>query len=156
LPMPDISNSANLTAPTPGAKSPYEIWRSQRVAWQTAYTRALTMQRAAKRRIRSLSLGGGLSGITGCVSALAQDLRAYGKPNLLLASDLQENVTAELSGSLENQPVFVIQPCPSGVAQTCDAAFARMRRLLHMLHAGTVERATAASIAPAVSSWLRS
>lgn len=154
-PMPDISDGSALDASTPGTKSPYETWRDQKVTWDTDYDKALAKQKAAVQKVRSLSLNGGMSGITGCMSSLAQDLRRDGTPRYLLASDLQENVSAQLSGSLDNQPVFVIQPCPSGVGQTCDGNFKRMSDQLKQLHAGRIVRETQASADQAVAEWMK-
>lgn len=154
-PQPDVSDPTSLE-PVSGYTSLHDLWTHESKTWSSAYDAAARKQQQALKEVQRFSLDGGMSGITGCMSALAQDLVTRGKPRFLLASDLQENVTPQLSGSLRGQPVVVVQPCPSGVAATCDSAFARVEGQLKRLHAGPVTRHTVADLPAAVAAWATS
>jgi hypothetical protein len=96
----------------------YARWKGLEKEWSSAYDQALAAQQSAVDILNSIDLGAqGLSGITGCVSALAEIAPSDGDASFLVASDLEETVAPQSAGSMHNFPVVVIQPNPSGDAQ---------------------------------------
>lgn len=119
-PRPDMA--------APGAMDPggaYEVWKSAEKSWSQDYDAAAAAAQAGSKTVAAVNLSfKEWSGITGTMSALAAIAPADGDVSFAIASDLEETVPPQTTGSFHGKPLLVIQPNPTGDAATADAAFA--------------------------------
>ena len=101
----------------------YAAWKQAKTAWEQEYGTALAAQAAAVRELGSFSLtvpGAQRSGISSTLGALAASIPPTNRAAFIVASDLEENVTSAVTGTLDGHPVTLIVPCNAS-ATACAA-----------------------------------
>jgi hypothetical protein len=88
------------------------------------------------------------------VSALLRTV-GTGTRSFLIASDLDENVPAQLDGSFGGAPLVVIQSCPSGDAVRCNQLFTRFKDVMTQLRVGPVLLFRPEQAGPVIAQWVR-
>lgn len=114
----------------PGVTIPggaYQQWTARKSTVQAQLLEAREAARRAARQVTSMSLPrDGNSGVTACLAALAE----VSKGDLMLASDLEENVQAVDLPDLDGRRVFLVWSCPDGDAQACRHRRVAFREML--------------------------
>jgi hypothetical protein len=114
-------------------------------AWQTAAAKIKADSRTgtedtakAAAKVKAFQWADGNSGISGCISALIEDL-PEGHTALLVASDGEETEPPQVAGNLHDARVLWVMPCPSGNAKHCTDLQSSWKKLLTGLGAKSVK-----------------
>jgi hypothetical protein len=95
------------------------------------------------------------SAISACVSALLLTVPAGGSHSYLLASDLEEDVAAQLAGSFRGSPLVIIQACDSGNASYCQGLLSGFEREMRRLDVGPITVIRPEDAAAAIDQWVQ-
>jgi len=154
-PVPALASRPDLTADgvlAPGG--PYDTWTRERERAQAARAAAREAAASAARALRALRLDHATrSGISGCLSALAQTLPPGDDRRIALASDLDENTAVQVAGDFGKAPLLVVQPCPDGDARRCTELLARAEGLLRALDTGPLTPVRPEAAGAALRAW---
>lgn len=134
-PQPSISASALKIG---GA---LDQWSSLQATWLKQYQTALATAAAAAQTLTGIDLSNPTnSSITGALEELTQMAQSDPSATYVIGSDLLDNQATQSGSSLAGAPIDVIQACPSGSLQTCDATFSSFAAWAKANHAGTITR----------------
>jgi hypothetical protein len=154
-PVPGLAHSR----PSPSARGYLQELRT----WSAGYDAVASARQAARAAAApaAAAIAGmpldraGWSGITDCVSALLTTVPANGLHSYLLASDLQQNVTPQMTGSFHGAPLVIIQTCDTGNAVYCRELLRRFTRWMKRLHVGRITAVRPELAATAIGQWIR-
>lgn len=151
-----------LTArePAPGSNNyttAMSTWNEQYN--QVSSSRAAARSAAAKasKTLAGLPLDDNqqaMSAISACVSGLLTTVPHAGSQRFLLASDLQENETAQLTGSFHGAPLLIIQACDSGDVSYCGGLLSRFKGEMRRLDVGPITVVRPENAQQAIYQWV--
>ncbi|MFE3188010.1 hypothetical protein ACFXHA_03320 [Nocardia sp. NPDC059240] len=103
------------------------------------------------------------SGISGCISALLDDVpdvtdehtHSASPRSFLIATDCNEPVAPQLKGSFNGATLYVIQSCVSGIADECSRYFQQFSDRMHQLHVGQIIQIPEDQAPDAIAKWIQ-
>lgn len=154
-PVPGLARSR----PGPGDQD----YLSQLRDWSAGYA-TVTAARGAARRAATAGAAAiagmpldrnGWSDIIGCISGLLTTVPSGGLHSYLLASDLQQDVVPQMTGSFHGAPLTIIQTCDTGNAAYCQGLLQSFTRAMRQLDAGPITTVRPEDAGAAISQWIR-
>jgi hypothetical protein len=153
--LPAVSG---LTAAMPSLDSPqWTSWQRDRATMISQWKQAYRDASQARNTLGTMPFPPyhqTLSGISGCMSTLLQLVPHDGKRSFLIATDCDEPQAPQLQGDFQNDPLTIIQTCPSGDSAVCDQFYNQFVGEMQRLHVGKVTRIRPEMADEAIQTWV--